>query len=391
MAKKKEEAKAPEGAPAWMATYSDLVTLLMCFFVLLFAFSNIDAKKFEAVMNSFQGGSGPLNGGTSITEDDNNMDGKPDINDTEPSETSYRAVMIRVKESEDGKKDPRGEADEEGTGKSLHAVATNGISNDPSDYEWQSSNPKAVEVDENGNITIKDPSQSAVIFAKDKETNVVGFINVNSEIENSDVPDILNSSEWAKEELDEALRQGLIPESLKNLDMRAEINRKEFAAVALGVYEALAGDRVPPAEENPFIDTEDVSVLKAHSVGITCGVSFDTFEPYSPLDREQAATMLTRAYKKAHFKDWSLEEDSSPKFKLDYSNVTLFKDDKDISDWAKPSVYFMVKNGIIEGVGGNIFAPKAYTSEANAMAFANMTREQAIVMGLRMVQNLGDN
>ena len=40
MAKKKEEFKLPPGTPApWMATFSDLMTLLMCFFVLLFSFS----------------------------------------------------------------------------------------------------------------------------------------------------------------------------------------------------------------------------------------------------------------------------------------------------------------------------------------------------------------
>ena len=55
MAKKKEEFKLPPGTPApWMSTFSDLMTLLMCFFVLLFASSNVDAAKFEAIAQSFQ-------------------------------------------------------------------------------------------------------------------------------------------------------------------------------------------------------------------------------------------------------------------------------------------------------------------------------------------------
>ncbi|MDE6940637.1 MAG: chemotaxis protein, partial [Lachnospiraceae bacterium] len=38
MAKKKEEFKLPPGTPApWMSTFSDMMTLLMCFFVLLFS------------------------------------------------------------------------------------------------------------------------------------------------------------------------------------------------------------------------------------------------------------------------------------------------------------------------------------------------------------------
>lgn len=53
--KKKEEFSLPPGTPApWMATFSDLMTLLMCFFVMLFSMSSIDAAKFEEVAQSFQ-------------------------------------------------------------------------------------------------------------------------------------------------------------------------------------------------------------------------------------------------------------------------------------------------------------------------------------------------
>lgn len=52
MAKRKEEAP-PAGAPAWMATFSDLMNLLLCFFVLLFSMSSVDAQKFELVAASF--------------------------------------------------------------------------------------------------------------------------------------------------------------------------------------------------------------------------------------------------------------------------------------------------------------------------------------------------
>lgn len=50
--RKKEEAPAP-GSPAWMATFSDLMNLLLCFFVLLFAMSSPDAAKWNAMAQSF--------------------------------------------------------------------------------------------------------------------------------------------------------------------------------------------------------------------------------------------------------------------------------------------------------------------------------------------------
>lgn len=52
MAKKREE-EPPKGSPAWMNTFSDLMNLLLCFFVLLFSMSSVDAQKFELIAASF--------------------------------------------------------------------------------------------------------------------------------------------------------------------------------------------------------------------------------------------------------------------------------------------------------------------------------------------------
>ena len=42
------------GAPEWMATFADLVTLLMCFFVLLFAMSTTQEESFKELVKSLQ-------------------------------------------------------------------------------------------------------------------------------------------------------------------------------------------------------------------------------------------------------------------------------------------------------------------------------------------------
>ena len=52
MAKRKEQPPAP-GSPAWMATFGDLMNLLLCFYVLLFSMSTIDAEKLKQVAESF--------------------------------------------------------------------------------------------------------------------------------------------------------------------------------------------------------------------------------------------------------------------------------------------------------------------------------------------------
>ncbi len=51
--KKAGESKG-NGSPAWMTTFSDLMTLLLTFFILLYSFSTIDAIKFERAAAALQ-------------------------------------------------------------------------------------------------------------------------------------------------------------------------------------------------------------------------------------------------------------------------------------------------------------------------------------------------
>lgn len=68
MAKRKEETPAP-GSPAWMATFGDLMNLLLCFYVLLFSMSTIDNEKLQAVAESFSQTFSIFNGGATAIGD----------------------------------------------------------------------------------------------------------------------------------------------------------------------------------------------------------------------------------------------------------------------------------------------------------------------------------
>ncbi|MEE1013190.1 MAG: lectin-like protein [Clostridia bacterium] len=193
-------------------------------------------------------------------------------------------------------------------------------------------------------------------------------------------------SEWASDEIEVAYDKELIPESLVGEDLTQPITRAEFAAVSVKAYELMANTKALPAVNNPFTDTKDVEVLKAYNTGITTGISATEFAPNELLNREQAATMLTRVFKRATMKNWTIETDAQ--FKLDYKKPATFADDGKISEWAKDSVYFMAANEIINGVGGNKFAPQNTTTEEEATGYANATREQALIIATRMVENL---
>lgn len=69
MAKRQRSEEAPKGSPEWMTTFSDLMNLLLCFFVLLFSMSTVDADKWEKVVSSMNSSFSLWKGGyTSIGE-----------------------------------------------------------------------------------------------------------------------------------------------------------------------------------------------------------------------------------------------------------------------------------------------------------------------------------
>src|SRR5699024_4448555 len=112
-------------------------------------------------------------------------------------------------------------------------------------------------------------------------------------------------------------------------------------------------------------------VLAAFALGIVQGVGGGRYAPSSTLTRAQAVTMLGRVYELlatgAVGDGSSLPAESEP-----------FVDDGDIAAWAKHYVYFFVANGVVDGMGGNRFAPNG-----------TMTREQALKVAALAVETLG--
>lgn len=104
---KKDDDQSP-GAPLWMVTYSDMVTLLLAFFVLMFSFSSVDARKFEQVILSMRGALGVLESGQTVLPDGQVPapgQTEPDGNDLHdmlrPDLEQMAAVQSRLRETID--------------------------------------------------------------------------------------------------------------------------------------------------------------------------------------------------------------------------------------------------------------------------------------------------
>lgn len=93
MGRKKKEEEHKAGAPDWLATYGDMMTLLLVFFVLLFAMSNIDSQKYKAVVQSLSGSLGVLDSGTTVSLEPLINNYPSDSPTEEPSESEELSDM----------------------------------------------------------------------------------------------------------------------------------------------------------------------------------------------------------------------------------------------------------------------------------------------------------
>ncbi len=185
----------------------------------------------------------------------------------------------------------------------------------------------------------------------------------NTDVKQTNLPNIINVDEWAKEEITKAQEKNLIPETFDKKDATKAISRVDFAAVAVKLYEVISGNKAEPVEKNPFVDTNDEYALKAYALGITKGTSETTFSPNELTTREQMATMLTRALNKARIN-----------VNIDLDKVSKFADDNEMHDWGRNAIYFMATNDIIKGIGDNKFG-----------TLSNATVEQSLAIALRSV------
>ena len=122
MAKKRQE-EPPKGAPAWMTTFSDLMNLLLTFFVLLFSMSSVNQEQFELVIASLQSSFSILpSGGATIGDGEMVSSGISQL----PLYDIYynEAANSKSEEEEEGEKDLKEEFQENALAESEEMAET---------------------------------------------------------------------------------------------------------------------------------------------------------------------------------------------------------------------------------------------------------------------------
>jgi len=117
-----------------------------------------------------------------------------------------------------------------------------------------------------------------------------------------------------------------------------------------------------------FSDVEDSDsswyVSSAYAFGLVNGRSDTTYDPFGSITRQEAASMLMRAYR------------NYGGIVPDAAVAASFADATSISDWAWQDVEDISCLGVMQGMGDNLFVP-----------LEGYTREQAVVTFLRLYEN----
>ena len=175
---------------------------------------------------------------------------------------------------------------------------------------------------------------------------------------------------WAAEAITDVVSEGLFTGI--DADTFAPDNgmtRSMFVTVLYRLAQKLNAQSAPAASVSFTDVAADAwyadSVAWAVSNGITTGYSDQQFGPDDLVTREQMCVFMVRFL---NFMGYDLS---------DYAPGAAFADDASISDWARESVYLAKAIGLIEGVGGNTFAPKDSATRASVAVIGARLMDKA--------------
>lgn len=168
-----------------------------------------------------------------------------------------------------------------------------------------------------------------------------------------------NESKWATPRLEAMNAEGLIPESLQDVDMKTSISRLDMCRAAVLAYEKYTGEEMPLPEEHPFTDTTDESVEKAYLAGLISGDGDGTYRPDDSLKRVEFFCIIATFVEKLGY----------PITENDYDDLSRFADAYQLPNWGLKRTQLVVGLGIVAGSGNELNWRAAATCEEGLALF----------------------
>ncbi len=175
------------------------------------------------------------------------------------------------------------------------------------------------------------------------------------------------SSNWAKDELDEMMSQNLLPPYFQELDsLKDDVTRLEMCIIAVHVFETYIGDEISVENPTPFTDSDDIILAKAYAMGLVNGYEDGTFRPDRLLSRQEFFVFVEQFLYAA---GWTPSEEH-------FADLSRFADADQLSSWARDAASLVVGIQVVEG------------NEVGLSPARLTTGEQALVMFYRAYQFL---
>jgi chemotaxis protein MotB len=89
VARKKKPEDPPLGAPLWLATFADMATLMLTFFIMLLSFSSIQESKFNEAAASLTGAFGVMQNPPTVIE-------QPEVLIPEPRKSDVKEILYEL-------------------------------------------------------------------------------------------------------------------------------------------------------------------------------------------------------------------------------------------------------------------------------------------------------
>jgi len=170
-------------------------------------------------------------------------------------------------------------------------------------------------------------------------------------------------SDWSIKQISDAISIGLDLTNVETFDQ--PLTRKEFVNLIMDFYSIVSDTPISVSSTNPYSDTTDPAIIKAHELGIVKGIDNERFNPDGLLTRQEASLILYRLFR--HL---------SPGVNGSLIVYHEFADADIISNWAFGAIQFMYDHNILLGNLQNKIMPKEF-----------ITLEQSIVLIMRVYKS----
>ncbi|QUL55641.1 InlB B-repeat-containing protein [Paenibacillus tritici] len=162
------------------------------------------------------------------------------------------------------------------------------------------------------------------------------------------------SAHWAKASINQAVSSGIVT-GYQDGTFKPDktVTRAEFAVMLMNALKTQgAGAALTFTDTAKIGSWAQIAVAQAVQAGIINGYEDGTFRPAGEITRAEMAVIIAGALGK-----------------YSEANVTAtsFADDKDIPAWAKAAVAYVKQTSIVQGKGGNKFAPEDHATRAETV------------------------